>query len=234
MSTKFSGASIDERGKISGGKAGDQTGREILTRDAYNHSKGWLIYRHPDKEIAKAIAKNAKAIADNDNFGYDQNQRTTGYNEIKKKGWKPETVTTKCELDCSELVRAALACALKKDVTDFNTASEPKVLESLGLKQVKSWTLDTLQPGDIAVTKVKGHTEVVTSGAETENEDTYYPKYTGKSNAIVDALKAVGEKDTSIEHRKKIGTANGISGVGSSSANAAMLKLLKSGQLKRA
>lgn len=34
-------ASIDERGTISGGKAGDQTGRETLTRSVYTYSRGW-------------------------------------------------------------------------------------------------------------------------------------------------------------------------------------------------
>lgn len=41
-------ASIDERGKISGGKAGDQAGREVLERPAYLRAKGWdWILRPP-------------------------------------------------------------------------------------------------------------------------------------------------------------------------------------------
>ena len=61
----------------------------------------------------------------------------------------------------------------------------------------------------------------------------YYPKYTGKSISIVDALKAVGEKDTSLTHRKKIGEKNGIK-AGSAEANEKMLKLLKAGKLTKA
>ena len=71
---KFSGAHCDEHGKISGGAAGDQTGREVCTKDAYMHSKGWVVLRHPDAAIAKKVAKFAKAIADNNNFGYDQEE----------------------------------------------------------------------------------------------------------------------------------------------------------------
>ena len=36
MSVKIGHASIDERGKARGGAAGDQTGREVYTRNWYN------------------------------------------------------------------------------------------------------------------------------------------------------------------------------------------------------
>ena len=59
---KFSGAHCDEHGKILGGAAGDQTGREVCTKDAYMHSKGWVVLRHPDAAIAKKVAKFAKVL----------------------------------------------------------------------------------------------------------------------------------------------------------------------------
>lgn len=165
MAVMFSGASIDERGKISGGVAGDQTGKEVRTTSAYNHKLGWRIFRHPNANTAKWIGLNAKAMADNNNFGYDQGQRTTGYTACKNAGWEPKNVKSPCELDCSELVRTAIACALEKDVPDFNTSSEPNVLLNLGFKEVTNWSLNNLQLGDIVCTKTKGHTEVVSSGA---------------------------------------------------------------------
>ena len=59
----------------------------------------------------------------------------------------------------------------------------------------------------------------------------YYPRYTGSSVSIVDALIAVGA-DGSKENRKKIATTNGISSYeGNASQNAKMLKLLKTGKL---
>lgn len=61
----------------------------------------------------------------------------------------------------------------------------------------------------------------------------YYPKYTGTTDSIVKALEAVGEKDTSLANRKKIGIANGIAGVGTAEGNTQMLNLLKSGKLKK-
>ena len=163
---KFSGAHCDEHGKISGGVVGDQTGREVCTKDAYMHSKGWVVLRHPDAAIAKKVAKFAKAIADNNNFGYDQSQRTTGYTATKKAGWNPAKVKTKVEIDCSETVRTAVACALGKDIPDFNTELEKSVLLKQGFKEVKSWSLSTLQTGDILVTPTKGHTEVCSQGVK--------------------------------------------------------------------
>jgi hypothetical protein len=62
-----------------------------------------------------------------------------------------------------------------------------------------------------------------------------YTKYTGKSDSIVDALKAVGVTDTSKTHRAKIAKANGISGyTGTASQNTEMLILLKGGKLIKA
>ena len=38
-------ARIDENGRISGGRAGDQTGVEVAIEDYYKHSKGWRAFR---------------------------------------------------------------------------------------------------------------------------------------------------------------------------------------------
>lgn len=60
----------------------------------------------------------------------------------------------------------------------------------------------------------------------------YYPKYTGGSTSIVSALAAVGEKDTSYVHRKKIAIANKIRDYqGSLKQNLQMVDLLKAGKL---
>jgi hypothetical protein len=51
----------------------------------------------------------------------------------------------------------------------------------------------------------------------------------------VDALKAVGETDTTKAHRTKIATANGVTGyTGAAAQNAKLLKLLKAGELVKA
>ena len=49
MATVYIGsARIDERGKASGGQAGDQTGKEVSTQNWYLHSKGWVVLRPKD------------------------------------------------------------------------------------------------------------------------------------------------------------------------------------------
>ncbi|WP_241147092.1 hypothetical protein [Massilimicrobiota sp. An142] len=61
----------------------------------------------------------------------------------------------------------------------------------------------------------------------------YYPKYTGSSNSISDALKSIGV-DNSYNNRAKIAKINGISNyTGTASQNTKLLKLLKDGKLKK-
>lgn len=101
----ISNSGEDERGRISGGKAGDQTGKEWRIRSWY--SSPWnVILRHPDAETRELIAQMAEAAAKNDKIGYDQYQRETFWNELKKVGYKPEKITTACEADCSAGVAA--------------------------------------------------------------------------------------------------------------------------------
>ena len=62
-----------------------------------------------------------------------------------------------------------------------------------------------------------------------------YPKCSKGLNSLVDALKSVGEKDTSLKHRKLIAEKNGIKNYsGSASQNEKMLTMLKNGKLLKA
>lgn len=185
MSTLFSGASISETGGINGAK-GDQTGKEVRTTNAYMHSLGWRVFRHPNSNIAYWIGENARVMAERDFFGYGQADRTSGYIACKNAGWEPKNVNYNCNLDCSELVRTCIACAMEQDIVDFNTASEPSVLLSLGFEEVKSWSLDSLCFGDIVCTKSKGHTEVVTSKNNSRAEATT----PSQNNVAIDSAKS--------------------------------------------
>jgi len=63
----------------------------------------------------------------------------------------------------------------------------------------------------------------------------YYGTYKGKGTSIVSALQAVGEKDTTFAHRKKIAAANGITGYqGTVKQNLKMVDLIKAGKLIKA
>lgn len=113
MSVMCAWASIDERGKIKGGAAGDQTGREVKCGPIY-HFGQTAVYRCKDRSAALRIGAAARAIADNDCIGYDQGQRTTAYTALENAGWVVAEVAQMVEIDCSELAACAVNTAYKK------------------------------------------------------------------------------------------------------------------------
>ncbi len=103
MSIKIGHASIDERGKASGGTAGDQTGGEVYTRAWYNAN--WdVVLRPKDKNLAEKSAKACEAACANNKIGYDQYQRNTLYNYAKLVDFDLAKITDECECDCSSLM----------------------------------------------------------------------------------------------------------------------------------
>ncbi|MCM1506497.1 MAG: hypothetical protein NC177_05105 [Ruminococcus flavefaciens] len=69
--------------------------------------------------------------------------------------------------------------------------------------------------------------------SQSQSNVSYFPKYTGKSGSIVEALKAVGV-DSSFNNRKNIASKNGISNYsGTANQNTTLLNLLKQGKLKK-
>ena len=158
-------ARIDENGNIAGGTAGDQTGSEVSTQSFYMHSQGWYCLRPKDVNVANKIATAMKQACDNNNIGYDQNQRNTVLTQFRNYG-SLGAIKTKCEADCSSLVRTCVLQASGKDVGDFTTGSEASVLERSGLFESRFSVTGEgqLYNGDVLVTKTKGHTVVVVSG----------------------------------------------------------------------
>lgn len=173
MAVIIGSARSDEYGRARGGKSGDQTGREVSTQAWYAHAKGWVVLRPRGAAQAAKIAACMRAACDNPCIGYDQGQRNTLYNVAKDVGFDCARVKTKCETDCSALVRVCCAYA-GIDAINFNTAGEVKTLMSTGrfdkltdAKYTKS--PDYLRAGDVLVTASKGHTAVVlTDGAKAE------------------------------------------------------------------
>lgn len=110
MAVKIVHAVGDENGKARGGKAGDQTGKEILVTNWYNRTGGWGVYLEcTDATLAKAASDIATRIANDDSFGYDQDQRSTAYKAILAAG-SIESASAS-ELDCSVLVFIAYKLA---------------------------------------------------------------------------------------------------------------------------
>lgn len=167
MAVKIGSARIDENGKAYGGKAGDQTGKEVSTQNWYKHSKGWVLLRAKDPVKAALIAQAAAAGCANNKIGYDQYQNQTLWNKAKLVGYDPSKVKDECETDCARFVRVCCAFA-GITASDFYTATEASALMATGqfdkLTANKYTTQsDYLKVGDILVTKTKGHTVVVLS-----------------------------------------------------------------------
>lgn len=223
---RIGSARIDERGKLTGGKAGDQTGREVSEQNFYVHSKGWYIIRPRSEAHAQKIAERMRAACANPNLGYDQNQRTG----VIKNGIDSKIPT---ECDCSALVRACVKEATGKDPGNFTTANENGMLLATGLFDSLTYKAGVqIYPGDILVTKTKGHTVICTQGPSRPKPVSYYPKCASSYKSIVDALMAVGEMNITKSYRKNIAAANGIRNyTGTAAENTKLLKLLKSGKL---
>ena len=170
MAVRIGSARMGENGKITGGKPGDQTGREVSTQDWYAHSKGWRVFRARDAGAGRRIAECMEKICANDRIGYNQAQRGTLYAAVKDHGFDPDVLKISVNTDCSAAVRVC-CCYAGITVGNFNTASEAAYLlntgaftELTGSEYTKS--ADRLCRGDILVTRTKGHTEVVLSNGK--------------------------------------------------------------------
>lgn len=169
MSVIIGSARIDENGKATGGRAGDQMGKEVSTQSWYKHSKGWRVFRAKEAAVAEAIARCMQAACDNRHVGYDQGQRNSLYSEAEKFGFDVSKVTKDVECDCSALVRVCCAAAgITGLPAGFRTNNEPGNLLKTGAFAELTGTKYTdssayLRRGDILCTKTQGHTVVVLS-----------------------------------------------------------------------
>lgn len=186
MAVQIGSARVDERGKYSGGKPGDQSGNEVSTQNWYNHKKGWIIIRAKDSTIRSKIAQAMKSACYNSKIGYSQSDRYGLYKAVKNKGFDPAKCTENVNTDCSALVRVCCQFA-GITVGDFNTAAEVSVLRNTGKFDIITdskyvTTSNYLLAGDILCTKTKGHTVVVlTNGSKTNtNEKPPVARYTIK------------------------------------------------------
>lgn len=173
MAVLIGSARSNENGGINGGKAGDQTGGEVSTQNWYLHTKGWVVIRPNNRETAEIIANTMEALCANNNVGYCQDHRLTGFVAAKEVGFDVKKIAKPVEIDCSEGVRICV-CAADIQVGDFYTGNEAETLDKAKnpdgsdaftvIKDSKVCSSpDLLQRGDILVTRTKGHTVVVLS-----------------------------------------------------------------------
>ena len=110
MSILIGHAVGDERGGASGGQAGDQTSREVRVQEWYNGN--WnLVLRPKSPATAEKMASACEILCNSNLVGYDQWERNTLWDELEKVNWKPESLRTKCEADCSALMTACARVA---------------------------------------------------------------------------------------------------------------------------
>lgn len=177
---KISNASSNEKSAITGGKPGDQTGKEISIINWYRPSSKWDWYiEHPSDTVMEWIAIIAEEMAKNDLIGYDQgNDRNTYWAQLQKSQYRPSRIKTACECDCSSGVATNVKAVgylldipeLKKVSHQCWTGNILSALISAGFKasnDSKYLTSDTYVRRGGILLNCDGHiTTFVTSGSK--------------------------------------------------------------------
>lgn len=170
MSVLIGHASIDENKKTSGGVAGDQTGKEVCTRNWYSNNWTYVL-RCKDSKIAEKMVTACEKACKNNNIGYDQNQRNTLRSHAYASNFDISMIKAPCECDCSSLMAVCAECAGVK--IPYNGSNAPttrtmkKAFTSTGLfdvlTDIKYLNSDKyLKKGDILVKE--GHHTVMVLG----------------------------------------------------------------------
>ena len=165
MATYIVAARIDENGNARNGKAGDQTGKEVM-RQTLSGSGSWSKVLRPPKNAAVIVAQANNAAA-NDAIGYDQSNRTSLYNLAKNVGFDLSKVG-KCECDCSSLVAVCCIAAGFAVSPDMYTGNEVAALKAVGFKEI-AYSSTILQAGDVLWRS--GHTAIVVSTTNAGNSN---------------------------------------------------------------
>lgn len=105
-------AVCDERGRTSGGAAGNQTANlyhttgELRFSEWYNpNGGGWdYLIRPKKRERATAIAAAAMSAVRNTMIGYDQSDCNSLYDQVQYAGFDPANAGRPCNCDCCRLV----------------------------------------------------------------------------------------------------------------------------------
>lgn len=126
-------SSKDENGRFTGGMAGDQTGKEVCTRNWYN-GKWDFVARFKDRAKAARAAAACKDGCKNPFVGYDQGQRNSLRAEARKVMFNLSMISTPCESDCSAFMGVCVEAAGIKlpEGNGPTTRTLRRVLEATG------------------------------------------------------------------------------------------------------
>lgn len=219
MAVMIGQASIDERGKITGGQAGNQSGRELNKRSWY--ANGWtLLIRAKDPAVAEKMAKACEAGVANRNIGYDQSQRNTLREYARLAGWDLSKIKDGCETDCSAFM-AVCAEAAGVSMDKAYTAGNAPATFQMRVQWAKTGAFDMytdskyltsdafLRRGDVLVNESRHTVMVLSNGLKAGQDNTIRAIVDGKTvtmrgqlvdgaNRVLlgDLMSACGLKDT--------------------------------------
>lgn len=157
-------------------KAGDQTGREVFIRGWYPYDWDGIIHCL-DASVSKRAVEIAIKLANSNLVGYDQSERNTLYQALKKNNWDVDKYikSGKCtETDCSAFVYACYCCVVPALRSDSNAPTVPQLKARFTKIDIFKWytakrfrTKDTdLRAGDILV-NADAHTVMAIDTGET-------------------------------------------------------------------
>ena len=201
MAIRIGHASIDERGKITGGTPGDQNGKEVCIRNWYNG--GWeFLARARNSDVAEKIAAACEAGCANLNIGYDQGQRNSLNEQAKKVDYDLSKIDTACETDCSAFASVCVLAAGVKMAYSGNlptTRTLKSVLEKTGEFEIltdKKYlnNADFIHRGDILCKPGSHAVIVLDSGTGAEMTGSLFPVLKkGSKGSSVKALQILLE-----------------------------------------
>lgn len=109
-------AQSNEKGTLSGGKPGDQTGKECVITKWY--ADNWLyVFRAKDKAIRKKLGQYMTDTCNNNNIGYniDKPNRYAAWDNAEKNEHDIKGIKVKGDTTCSQAVSMCMrACGIPK------------------------------------------------------------------------------------------------------------------------
>lgn len=210
MAVRIGHASIDERGRGRNGAAGDQTGREVFTRNYYNMGIN-VVLRPKSAAVAEKSAKACEAGCANNHIGYDMDQRNTLHTQAQRVNYDLSKVNVNCESDCSEFMTiCAIAGGVKSLEHTGNaptTSTMRRAFSESGAYEVltdKKYTgsSDYLKRGDICVAEGH-HTFMILSNGAKVSSGTGGSSGGGSSHSNV-KLEGAKSKDNALTGAYKV------------------------------
>ena len=175
MAVKIGHAASDENGNIVGGKAGDQTGKEVCIRDWW--AMGWThLIRPKDPLLAERLATLMEQACANNMIGYGQDDRLTLYYMLLNVAYKIQQIKTPCECDCSSLMGALAICAGVNINPDIYTGNMVQAFRQTGLFEIitdKEHLTNSqyIMRGDILVKEYSHTVMALSNGSKITDKD---------------------------------------------------------------